>query len=105
MDCQKCFTKLHKMKDIQSEIKPIKIGKKPRTTYCFGCKDFTLNFKSQEKKWQTKYSEMNKTVLYIVDPKMDRTKNKRLVMQAKCPVCRIKKSRFVKNTRSKRFIE
>ena len=49
MDCQNCFTKLHKMKNIQSEIKPIKIGKKPRTTYCFGCKDFTLNFRSQEK--------------------------------------------------------
>ena len=31
-----------------------------------------------------------------IDPKMVRTKNNRLIMQAKCPVCRIKKSRFVK---------
>ena len=31
-----------------------------------------------------------------IDPKMVRTKNNRLVMQPKCPVCRIKKSRFVK---------
>ena len=27
---------------------------------------------------------------------MVRTKNHRLIMQSKCPVCRIKKSRFVK---------
>ena len=31
-----------------------------------------------------------------IDPKMVRTKNNRLIMQAKCPVCRSKKSRFVK---------
>ena len=31
-----------------------------------------------------------------IDPKMFRTKNNRLIMQSKCPVCRIKKSRFVK---------
>ena len=31
-----------------------------------------------------------------IDPKMVRTKNNRLIMQAKCPVCGIKKSRFVK---------
>ena len=31
-----------------------------------------------------------------IDPKMVRTKNYRLVMQSKCSVCRIKKSRFVK---------
>ena len=34
------------------------------------------------------------------DPKMVRTKN-RLVMQAKCPVCGIKKSRFVKEQGAK----
>ena len=28
MDCQKRFTKLQKMKNTQSEIKPTKIGKK-----------------------------------------------------------------------------
>ena len=31
-----------------------------------------------------------------IDPKMVRTKNNRLVMQWKCSVCGIKKSRFVK---------
>ena len=31
-----------------------------------------------------------------VDPKMVRTKNNRLVMQSKCFVCGIKRSRFVK---------
>ena len=31
-----------------------------------------------------------------IDPKMFRTKNNRLIMQAKCSVCRIKKSGFVK---------
>ena len=32
---------------------------------------------------------------------MVRTKNNRLIMQAKCPVCRIKKSRFVKEQEAK----
>ena len=36
MGCQKCFTKLQKMKNAQSEIKPIKIGKRPGTTYSLG---------------------------------------------------------------------
>ena len=31
-----------------------------------------------------------------IDPKIVRTKNKRLVMQSKCSVCGIKKSRLVK---------
>ena len=31
-----------------------------------------------------------------IDQKMARTRNNRLIMQSKCPVCRIKKSRFVK---------
>ena len=31
-----------------------------------------------------------------VDPKIFRTKNNRSVMQSKCSVCEIKKSRFVK---------
>ena len=36
-----------------------------------------------------------------IDPKMVRTKNNRLIMQSKCPVCRIKKSRFIKNQEAK----
>ena len=51
---QKQFAKLQKIKNIQSEIKPIKIGKKPGTTYYFGCKDFTHNFRPQETKTTNK---------------------------------------------------
>ena len=36
-----------------------------------------------------------------IDPKMVRTKNHKLIMQSKCPVCRIKKSRFVKEQEPK----
>ena len=37
-----------------------------------------------------------------IDPEMIRRKNNRLIMQAKCPVCRIKKqSRFVKEQEEK----
>ena len=36
-----------------------------------------------------------------IDPKMVRTKNNRLIMQAKCAVCRIEKSRFVKEQEAK----
>ena len=36
-----------------------------------------------------------------IDPKMVKTKNNRLIMQAKCPVCGTKKSRFVKEQEAK----
>ena len=36
-----------------------------------------------------------------IDPKMVRRKNNRLIMQWKCPVCGIKKSRFVKEQEAK----
>ena len=36
-----------------------------------------------------------------IDPKMFRTKNNRLIMQSKCPVCGTKKSRFVKEQEAK----
>ena len=42
-----------------------------------------------------------KKVIENVDPKMFKTKNNRLIMQSKCPVCRIKKSRFVKEQEAK----
>ena len=48
-------------------------------TYCVKCKKNTEN----------------------IDPKMVRTKNNRLVMQSKCSVCGIKKSRFVKEQEEK----
>ena len=48
-------------------------------TYCVKCKKETEN----------------------IDPKMVRTRNNRLIMQAKCSVCKIKKSRFVKESEAK----
>ena len=36
-----------------------------------------------------------------IDPKMVRTKNNRLIMQAKCPDCGIKKSRCAKELEAK----
>ena len=36
-----------------------------------------------------------------VDPKMVRTKNNKLIMQSKYPVCGTKKSRFVKEQEAK----
>ena len=37
----------------------------------------------------------------IIDTKMVRTKNNRLIMQSKCPVCGTKRSRFVKEQEAK----
>ena len=48
-------------------------------TYCMKCRKDTENF----------------------DPKMVRTKNNRLIMQSKCSVYGIKKSRFVKEQKAK----
>ena len=48
-------------------------------TYCVRCKKDTEN----------------------IDSKMFRTKNNRLIMQSKCPVCRIMKSRLVKEQEAK----
>ena len=42
------------MKNTQSEIKPIKIGKKAGTAYCFGCKDFTHNLRPEKVKMTNK---------------------------------------------------
>ena len=62
------------MKNAQSKIKPIKIGKRLGTMYCFGCKDFTHNFRSQEVKMA----------------------NKVLREKSHCVVCQSNKSRFLK---------
>ena len=48
-------------------------------TYCVKCKNDSEN----------------------IDPKIFRTKNNRLIMQSKCPVCGIKKSRFMKEQDAK----
>ena len=39
-----------------------------------------------------------------IDPNIVRTKNHRLIMQSKWPVCRIKKSRFVKEQEAKALL-
>ena len=62
------------MKNTQSKIKPIKIGKKPGTTYCLVCKDFTHNFKPQEVKMTNKVPRE----------------------KSNCVVCPSNKSRFLK---------
>ena len=52
--CQKHFTKLQKMKNTQSKIKPIKVGKQSGTKYCFECKDYMKNFRSEKVKMVNK---------------------------------------------------
>ena len=52
-------------------------------TYCVKCKNGTEN----------------------IDPKMVRTKNNKLTMPSKCPVCKIKKSRFVKGQEAEGLFE
>ena len=53
---------------------PIKTGKKLRTTYYLGCKDYTHNFR----------------------PKVVKMTNKVLRKKSNCIVCRSNKSRFLK---------
>ena len=62
------------MRNTQSKIKPIKIKKKPGTTYCLGCKDYTHNFRPQEVKMT----------------------NKVLREKSHCVACRSNKSGFLK---------
>ena len=38
----------------KTEIKLIKIGKRPETTYCLGCKGYMQNFRPQEVKMANK---------------------------------------------------
>ena len=52
------------MKNTQSKIKPIKVGKQSGTTYCFGCKDYTKNFRPEKVK-MIKYLEKNLIVLFL----------------------------------------
>ena len=46
MDCQKNTSRLQRMKNTQSKIKPIN----PGTTYCLGYNDYIHNLKPQEVK-------------------------------------------------------
>ena len=61
-------------KSVLSDLKPIKTGKKPGTTYCFGCKDYTKNFRPEKVKMT----------------------NKVVREKSHCIVCRTNKSRFLK---------
>ena len=65
MACQKHFTKLQLMKNIQSEIKPIEIGKRLGTTSYLGCKDHTQNFRPQEVKMTNKVLVKKLTMLFV----------------------------------------
>ena len=62
------------MKNTKLEIKKIKIGKRPGTTYCFGCKNYTKNF----------------------IPEKVKMPNKVLREKSHCAVCQSNKSRFLK---------
>ena len=42
------------MKNTQSKIKSIKVGKQSGATYCFGRKDYMKNFRPQEVKMTNK---------------------------------------------------
>ena len=42
------------MKNTQSKIKPIKVGKQSGRTYCFGCKDYIKNFRPGKVKMTNK---------------------------------------------------
>ena len=42
------------MKSVLSDLKPIKTGKQPGTIYCFGCKDYTKNFRPEKVKMTNK---------------------------------------------------
>ena len=62
------------MRNTQSNIKSTKIKKRPGTTYCLGCKDYTQSFRPQKVK-------MTKKVLRE---------------KSHCVACRSNKSRFFK---------
>ena len=62
------------MKNAISNIKPIKIGKQSETTYCFGCKHYTKNFRPEKVKMT----------------------NEILREKSNCVICRSNKSRFLK---------
>ena len=62
------------MKSIPSDLKPIKTGKQPGTSYCLGCKDYIKNSR----------------------PKRVNMTNKVVREKPHCIVCRSNTSRFLK---------
>ena len=74
---KKILPTLSNMKNTQSKTKPIKIGKQPRRTYCFGCKDFTHNFRPKKVKMPNKVlTEKSHCVVCRSKIKIFKTKNK-----------------------------
>ena len=71
------FYQITKMKNTQPKIKPIKLGKRPGTTYRLECKDYTHNFRPQEVKMT----------------------NKLFREKCNCIVCQSNKSRFAKQNK------
>ena len=62
------------MKNTQSKLKPIKVGKQSETTYCFACKDYTKNFRPEKVKMT----------------------NKVITEKSHCAACRSNTTRFLK---------
>ena len=62
------------MKNILSNLEPIKTGKQPGSIYCFGCKDHTKNFRPEKVKMT----------------------NEVVREKSHCIVCQSNKSRFLK---------
>ena len=78
--CSKMFYQNRKNEKTTMKNKPEKIGKTLRTTYCFGFKDFSHNFRPQEV----------------------RTTNKVLREKSNCVVCQSNKARFLKQKHNKK---
>ena len=53
------------MKNTQSKIKAIKIGKQLGITYCFRFKDYTKNFRPEKVKMTNKVLTENLIVLFV----------------------------------------
>ena len=65
------------MKNTKSEIKPIKIGKQSGTRYCFGCKDYTHNFRPEKLKRTNKVlREKSHCFVFQSNIKIFKSKNK-----------------------------
>ena len=56
-----------KMNNTQSEIKPIKIGKRLGTTHCLRCKDYMQNFRAEKVKMTNKVLTEKSHCVFFVD--------------------------------------
>ena len=53
------------MKNTKPKIKPIKIAKQFGTTCCFGCKDYTKNFRPEEMKMINKVLRVKSHCVFV----------------------------------------